>query len=532
MLLFTSVVAIPLVLCHAYALAASSSPTVNLHGASVVGRYHNLSNQETFRGIPYAEPPIGDLRLRPPQLKRRLNSPFDAGEFGPACTQPFASPLTPLSEDCLTLNIQRPAGTNRYSKLPVVVWIFGGSFLVGGTSGPEYNATNLVSYSVSRGTPIIYVNINYRLGPLGFPQGTDASDKGLLNLGLKDQLTAFRWVHDNIAAFGGDPKKVTLFGESAGAVSIGVHLLNPGIKKFVSGVILQSGALSTVGGRPELRNGDWTRFLDVTGCNQPGSDSWASYLPSVDGPRGLIPDVPSKVLGRLKFADLPLITGVNLDEGTGLTPESINSTQAIRERILSWYSGSAPSSERLSRLIDVLLDLYPDIPALGSPYGTGNETFGLSSQWKRMAAIFGDLLLVGPVRYHHEVLARAGARTYAYRFTEKQNGPPNWGAPGTRLPFLKQIDKPNDGLLDLIGSPLHILVLQMMAEERLVCLIPSCSRSSMKANIKTGENWLPYTSNHQFALRLDGDNLGMIPENYRARQLDFIMDNLGDVLGL
>ncbi|KAJ8518546.1 hypothetical protein ONZ45_g4385 [Pleurotus djamor] len=501
-MLFTSVVAVPLVFCHAYALAASSPPTVNLHGASVVGQYHNLSNQETFRGIPYAEPPIGDLRLRPPQLKRRLNSPFDAGEFGPACTQPFASPLTPLSEDCLTLNIQRPAGTNRYSKLPVVLWIFGGSFLVGGTSGPEYNATNLVSYSVSRGTPIIYVNINYRLGPLGFPQGTDASAKGLLNLGLKDQLTAFRWVHDNIAAFGGDPKKVTLFGESAGAVSIGAHLLNPGIKKFVSGVILQSGALSTVGGRPELRN---------------------AYLPSVDGPRGLIPDVPSKVLGRLKFADIPIITGVNLDEGTGLTPESINSTQAIRERILSWYSGSAPNTERLSRLVDVLLDLYPDIPALGSPYGTGNETFGLSSQWKRMAAIFGDLLLVGPVRYHHKALARAGARTYAYRFTEKQNGPPNWG-----VYHSSEIAYVYGQPLEPVSPSSRRLTNQMMD----YWISFAHTRSPNDGRGSHRKNWLPYTSNYQFALRLDGDNLGMIPENYRARQLDFIMDNLGDVLGL
>ncbi|KAJ8516769.1 hypothetical protein ONZ45_g5958 [Pleurotus djamor] len=497
----------------------------------------------------YAEPPIGDLRFRPAQPKGQLISPFDAREFGPACTQPFADPEVPLSEDCLTLNIQRPAGTNDSSALPVMLWIHGGGFLFGRSSSPEFNATNFVSYS---GTPIIYVNINYRLGPLGFPQGTDAARHGLLNLGLKDQFLAFRWVHDNIAAFGGDPKRVTLFGESAGAMSISAHLFNPELEKLVIGAntivkITHSGAASATGGRPNLRDGDWNRFLEATGCLKPGDDTWTclrqsnsqallratqtvsswddplAFLPCIDGPGGVIPDQPSKLLQNLRFVNLPIITGVNLDEGTMLTPESVNSTHFIKDFLLKQYSGSSPHTEDLSSVVDTLLDLYPDIPSLGSPYGTGNETFGLSAQYKRMAALYGDLLIVAPVRYHNRFLAKAGIPTYTYRFTQKQESTiPHWGvAHSANIPFV--YGQPHEP----VSASSRRLSTRMMD----YWLSFAYTQTPNDGIGSQREEWLPYTSDYQYALQLDGDHMGMIPDDYRARQIDFIIDSY-PVIGL
>jgi acetylcholinesterase len=131
--------------------------------------------------------------------------------------------------------VLRPAGISFNANLPVLTYIYGGGFS-GGTSG-IYNGSAIVAQSMVRGTPVIYVNFNYRTGPLGFPQGKDAKASGSLNLGIKDQIAALKWIQLNIGAFGGDKTQVTVFGQSAGAISISILMLQPLFKQLVRAAV-------------------------------------------------------------------------------------------------------------------------------------------------------------------------------------------------------------------------------------------------------------------------------------------------------
>ncbi|KAF9495572.1 lipase [Pleurotus eryngii] len=519
-------------------------PSVVINGTSILGRALEYANQEAFRGIPYAETPLGKLRFQPPQPKiwSKLSHTFDATEFGSACLQPFAPPGVQISEDCLTLNIQRPAGTSDASAYPVMVWLHGGGFFAGRSSSPEFNATNLVSYSIARGTPIIYVNLNYRLGPLGFPQGAQA-DNGRLNLGLKDQLLALRWIHDHIAAFGGDSKKVTLFGESAGAFSTSIHLFNPAIEDLISGVILQSGAPS--GGRADSRDAIWQKFVTAAGCKAEGSwtclqlidsttalkaiesviewDNPISFAPTLDGPTGLIPDHPSRLYEESRFAKIPVLSGLNLDEGTMFPPEKVASSQEIREYLHKSYPSSGSDPEALDKVLDTLMSLYPDIPALGSPYNTGNETFGLSSQFKRMAALLGDLMFVAPGRLHLKALALANVPVYSYLFTEKPgSAPPHWGvAHSANIAYV--YGQP--------PTPVSASSQQLAPIMMDYWLSFAYERNPNDGHGHNRREWLPYTLESPIILHLNGEDLRMIPGDYRKEKIDYIISQ-ADILGM
>jgi para-nitrobenzyl esterase len=189
-----------------------------------------------FKGVPYAEPPIGGLRFSPPALKEPWEGILDATEYGPIAPQPpsvllamFGGKAKQSEEECLTVNIWRPETDQK--NLPVMVWIHGGAFVTG--SGADLDGARLAL----RGNVVI-VSLNYRLGVLGFfyiPGKT-------ANVGLLDQVAALKWVKENIEAFGGDPKNVTIFGESAGSVSVCTLMAMPSAKGLFHRVIAQSGA--------------------------------------------------------------------------------------------------------------------------------------------------------------------------------------------------------------------------------------------------------------------------------------------------
>ena len=138
--------------------------------------------------------------------------------LGTILNLPLLQTVTNAGEDCLTVNVQRPAGTKADAKLPVLFWIFGGGFELGSTA--MYDGASLVAESVAQGKPIVFVAVNYRVGGFGFMPGKEVLEDGSANLGLLDQRLGLQWVADNIAAFGGDPEKVTIWGESAGAISV------------------------------------------------------------------------------------------------------------------------------------------------------------------------------------------------------------------------------------------------------------------------------------------------------------------------
>ena len=191
-----------------------------------------------FRGIPYAAPPVGALRWKAPQPPEPWTGIRQAVKFGPSCPQPQESASSVYSEDCLSLNVWTPAASPQ-AKLPVMFWIHGGGFNFGGTSLPEYDGKNLAAEGV------VVVTANYRLGPLGFlahPLLDAESASGTSgNYGLLDQIAALKWVQRNIAAFGGDPAQVTIFGQSAGSRSVSLLLMSPLTQGLFKGAIAESG---------------------------------------------------------------------------------------------------------------------------------------------------------------------------------------------------------------------------------------------------------------------------------------------------
>lgn len=228
------------------ALAAHAADVVQTANGSVEGRGVQPSGVRIFRGIPFAQPPTGDLRWREPQPAKNWKGVRQAVDFGPRCMQArifddmvFRS--NGVSEDCLYLNVWTPAKSNR-ERLPVLVYFYGGGFVSGDGSEPRYDGESMAAKG------IVVVTVNYRLGVFGFmahPELTKESTHGASgNYGFLDQNAALRWVQTNIANFGGDPKRVTIAGESAGSISVSAHMASPLSKNLIAGAIGESGAIT------------------------------------------------------------------------------------------------------------------------------------------------------------------------------------------------------------------------------------------------------------------------------------------------
>jgi len=209
-----------------------------------------------FKNIPYAAPPVGELRWRPPQPAKKWQGVRDASEFGPACIQPLVEGLNPElipgSEDCLKLNVYTPKAGN---DLPVMVWIHGGALLTGSATEPYYKPINLIKEGV------IVVTVDYRIGKLGFfapkelVEEAKENDETVGNYGIMDQIEALKWVKENIKTFGGDPNNVTIFGESAGGRSVTWLMTSPASKGLFHKAIAESAQQTPLRGQVEERYG-------------------------------------------------------------------------------------------------------------------------------------------------------------------------------------------------------------------------------------------------------------------------------------
>ena len=225
------------------ALTAASPLTavVKIDTGFVQGNQRDQYGILSFKGIPFAAPPVGDKRWKSPQPAPLLNSTFDATAYGYTCYNAIPaesiSTFTKQSEDCLSVNIWTGAREDN-EKRPVMVWIYGGGFEFGGSASNQYNGTRLAQEDV------VIVSFNYRLGVLGFLALPDLDDEGTMsgNFGLQDQIAALKWVKKNIRAFGGDPDNITIFGESAGSHAVGLLMASPLTEGLFHKAIMESGA--------------------------------------------------------------------------------------------------------------------------------------------------------------------------------------------------------------------------------------------------------------------------------------------------
>jgi para-nitrobenzyl esterase len=244
-------------MCATASAAAQVAPVV--HSPAGIMRGEAIGQVNVFRGIPYARPPVGELRWRPPVQAPRWRGTRDATQFGPVCFQPpsregsiYFNTYPAMSEDCLTLNIWAPAHAH---DAPVLVWIHGGSLVGGAGSDAAYDGARLAQHG------IIVVSINYRLGALGYMAHPALSAESRRNVsgnyGLLDQIAALQWVRRNISAFGGDASQVTIAGESAGALSVMYLMAAPQARGLFHRAIAQSAYMITA---PELRNSSFANF--------------------------------------------------------------------------------------------------------------------------------------------------------------------------------------------------------------------------------------------------------------------------------
>ncbi|KIK58610.1 hypothetical protein GYMLUDRAFT_693157 [Collybiopsis luxurians FD-317 M1] len=523
--------------------AQADTVPVALGSSSIIGTNSNAANIESFLGLTYGTA-ARFKRSTPVVYSAPANTVINATTFSVACPQPVTPGNTlnygayGFGENCLTLDIYRPPGTSANASLPVMVWISGGAFLQGSTS--VYPGTGIVARSMQLGKPVITVIVNYRLALWGFLGGQEAKDNGALNLGLYDQRDAFTWVKNYISYFGGDPNKVTAFGSSGGAISIGHHLFTTTSSDLFRAVILSSGTASTLAVRkpndPAVQS-VYDSVVKLVGCDT-ASDSFAClsavdettlfnavntydpdslfqlrpWAPLVDG--DLIPDDPFTLISQGKFASKPFLTGDVVDEGTHFVfPQAVNTTDQFLNVIAVVDSPTltpSPFTQNES-LVQTLEELYPATPAAGSPFGTGNVTF-FGPQFKRAAAVIGDLHFHAQRRYFLAQTAQKNVPSWCYQLAQLTSTDPSVAWQGVAhesdVPFIFNAYPSTSADLFTVASYMSGYWVAFA--------------NNLDPNVAgTLPTWNAYGSNKQ-SLQIEANATVMIPDNFRIQGTDFL----------
>lgn len=400
-------------------LSAPLAASVQVHTDKglVEGVLNVKSKIVSFKGIPYAAPPVGELRWKPPRETPAWSGVLKVDHFGP---RPMQGPIWDdmifhdqgPSENCLTLNVWTPAKSTK--PLPVMVWIYGGGFVAGGSSEARQEGEALAKKGV------VVVTLNYRLGVFGFlahPELSKESGQGSGNYGLMDQVAALQWVKKNIGAFGGDPEQVTLFGESAGSFSVSALIASPKAKGLFLRAIGESGAMfgTTLNTRPLAQaEADGGKFAESLGAKSleelralPAEKLLKAamkpdpfrFRPDIDG--NFLPESPAALYAKGQQSPVSLLAGWNRDEG----------------HFEAFFKGDSPTAEnyvKRAREIfgdktDTFLKLYPasnDAQAKRSAQDLAGDQFIAYSTWAWLEA--------------HAATAKASI--YRYQFDQT---PPN-----------------------------------------------------------------------------------------------------------
>ncbi|EAA30450.1 hypothetical protein GE21DRAFT_9892 [Neurospora crassa] len=539
-----------------------AAPTVTISTGTIVGANGILT--EAFNGIPYALPPTGNLRLKPPVRLKSSLGVFDASGIGPACpqfladtssneflpqvidkivnTQLFKTILN-VKEDCLTISVTRPKGTKAGDKLPVLFWIFGGGFELGSAS--MYDGAPLVTNAINMGKPYVYVAVNYRVGGFGFMPGKEILKDGSSNLGHLDQRMGLQWVADNIAAFGGDPDKVTIWGESAGAMSVfnqmslydGDNTYNG--KPLFRGAIMNSGSIVPAGpvdcpkGQKVydtvVKNAGCSGAADTLAClralpyetflkaanSVPGILSYnsvaLSYLPRPDG-KALTQSADKLMLAK-KYAAVPMIIGDQEDEGTlfSLFQSNITTTSKLVSYLNDIFFNDATESQ-----IKSLVSTYSTLISAGSPFGTGlfNEIY---PGFKRLAAILGDLIFTLSRRIFLDAATTLNPSVPAWSYLASYN----FGTPILGTFHASDILQVFYGILPNYASK----SIQSYYANFVYNLDPNDASGGTSSKSKVSQDW-PQWQKERKLVQFFSDYAGYLADDFRSDSYNWIKANL------
>ena len=387
----------------------------------------------SFEGVPFAAAPVGENRWRSPQPVVPWTGVKMANAMAPACLQDtrMAARLgapTAVSEDCLYLNIWTPAKTPR-DKLPVMVWVYGGAFVGGATNWPLYDGTHFA------GRGVVLVSVAYRVGAFGFlahPELSEESGKGSGNYGLEDQIAGLKWVHDNIARFGGDPQRVTVFGESAGGISVSMLAASPAARGLFQRAISESGGSLTP---PRSQGGagvpvqSWAEdngkafFAALGAANLKAARAVPAdkimgaaqvvrgFWPVLDG--HIIVGDEFELYSAGRFNDTPVLIGTNSDEGAAFTPGKVTPAD-YEKQIRGTYGEKA------------------DLILAANPHSTDEEAHTAAKNNFRDSVFAWSTWRWASLQSQHKSKGRA----YLYYFDHRTPASPSGSSHATEIAFV------------------------------------------------------------------------------------------------
>lgn len=425
-----------------------------LQGIRVVGNKKNIPYEkpiDAWLGVEYSTQPADGARFAPPDWPKEFTGTRNATQYGKACMQNWGWNPSWHSEACLTLNLFRPSGIPVDKKLPIFVFFHGGSFVVG--DGKSLDAAQFILRSSQ---PLMVAVVQYRLGALGSLSSKLFEEEGLLNLGIRDQRMALEFLQNYLTYFGGDPARVTLGGQSAGAHSVGIHLFHnygeSGNKKLFSQAILASGAPTARSFAPAtypLYERYFEEFMHAVGCSiVPDNSKMLACLKTVDvrvlqrasrriyeasnynvtwpwqpnspGPLLEKPGSTSGINGT--FYKVPVLISTVTDEGKLFAPKDMK-TNADFERFFKTLLPGLTEDDFAD-----LVRLYPDPSEGNGPYVDHEGPF-ISTQFERLSAAYGDYSYICPVQETAYRVAKSGAPVYKARFNTRNSGPLHMGVP-------------------------------------------------------------------------------------------------------
>jgi para-nitrobenzyl esterase len=443
---------------------------------------------DEYLGIPYAAPPVGALRWRPPQPAARWGGVREAVRYAPHCPQPPSGfGVASTSENCLYLNVFTPAG-RAGGNLPVMVWLHGGSLLVG--ESDDYDPAALVRDGV------IVVTVNYRLGALGFL--ADAALAGRPggatgDYGLEDQQAALRWVQRNIGRFGGDPGNVTLFGESSGGVSTLAQLVSPGARGLFQRAIAESGTYNLTQQPLATAEAAGAAFAAKVGCGGNtaaclralpvstivDNENFAGYTPDVDG--AVLPESIKTALASGRFSHVPVIIGTNRDEWR------------LFVAMARLRGGPPVTSANYQAMIAATLSVPAAVAAaVAAKYPLSDY----SSPSVALGAVGTDAIFACPALTAEESLSRY-VPVYAYEFAD-ENAPERYLAP-VGFPYAAAHESEVQYLFQLSNTPYPR---PLTASQQELAMVMKGYWTIFARTATPGGQWAPYTSTRQRTLSL------------------------------